>query len=87
MAMSNLIKYFVGVFPVVALFSLMLGNPFFSMILISVGCLIAIPVSFFAVKSLSAGNDVTWAIISLFCSSTAAIFGFIGLGIVFSESI
>ncbi len=87
MAMSNFIKYFVGTFPVVSLLSLAMGNPYLSIIFISVGCLIAIPISFVAVKSLALGEDTTWAITSLCCSSTAAIFGLIGIGLAISESI
>ena len=85
--MSNLIKYFVGTFPIIAVFSLAMGNPYLSIILISSGCLIAIPISFFAVKSLSVGENTTWAITSLCCSSTAAIFGLIGIGLAISKSI
>ncbi|MDF1640283.1 hypothetical protein [Thalassolituus oleivorans] len=82
-----MIKYVVGIFPLLALASIELGNPYFSMILIPFACIFAIPTCFIAIRSLAKGKDPVWAIFSLVCGSTAAIFGVLGIGILISETI
>lgn len=62
----------------IAALSLIAGNPYFSFILIASACLVAIPVSGIAVRNLCKGVHLRWSIISLLCSSTAALFGLLG---------
>jgi len=69
-------KYIAGVFPVIALLSLLANNPYLSILFISLALIVAIPVTIFAIKTLvSSSADKTWAITSLCCSSTAALLG------------
>ena len=77
--MKVLLRYIVGTFPLIAVISAFLGNPYFSVLLIALSCFIAIPVSYFAIRSLANGANKIWAIVSLICSSTAALFGLIGI--------
>ena len=80
--MKELLRYIIGTFPLIAVISLFLGNPYFSFSLVALSCLIAIPVSYFAIKSLANGVNKKWAVVSLMCSSTAALFGLIGITVV-----
>jgi predicted permease len=77
--MKILLQYFIGIFPVLAVSSVFLGNPYLSILLILIAGLVAIPVTFFAIKSLTNGINKRWAVVSLVCSSTAAFLAFIGL--------
>ncbi len=76
-------KYIVGAFPLFALASILLGNPYFSIMTLVVAGFVSIPVCFFAIKALTQGVDKVWAITSLACSSTFALLtvvALIGLG-------
>tara|TARA_Y100000296_G_C5103764_1_gene221413 strand:+ start:47 stop:304 length:258 start_codon:yes stop_codon:yes gene_type:complete len=85
--MKVLIKYLASIFPILALASIALGNPYFSVILISLACIVAIPTCFLAIRSLTKGTDQVWAIFSLVFGSTAALFGVLGIGMLISETI
>ncbi|TBW58103.1 hypothetical protein EZI54_04400 [Marinobacter halodurans] len=76
--MKNWLAYFAGMFPVIAVLSVFSGNPYLSILLIGLACIVAIPVSYIAIRNLAKGVDLRWSVISLLCSSTAAMFGLLG---------
>lgn len=80
-----MLKYFLGIFPVLAIASVAAGNPYFTLILLAIACIIAVPVSYVACKNIVQRRDMRWSIVSLVCSSTAAFMGLLGF-LVFAES-
>jgi len=85
--MWQTIKYFLAIFPVIALLSIFLGNPYLSILLILIALVIAIPVTIFAIKDLANETNKIWAITSLCCSSSAAFIGVLVLIVLASEAI
>lgn len=73
--MKTSLGYLIGMFPLLALLTVFVGNPYLTITLIALSMVIAIPVSGIAFYFLVNKTNIMWSMISLVCSSTAVILG------------